>query len=451
MPNLRTDTIPHLIWSFTLPTMIGTLANTLYVIIDRIFIGQGVGAFALSGLALTFPIINILTAFSMLVSFGAASVTSLFLGSNDRRISLILPNTLFLSLLTYAIIASVCLIFLDPILTSFGGSPQTIPYAKSYLQIIIPGHLLTSLSFSLSNIIRAAGNPSKSMRILLFGAILNIFLDALFIFVFHLGICGAAYATVISMLVSTVWALTFFFNNTNPLSFSNSHYRLDFQLMIRILSIGLAPFLLQLCNSLVNVVMNTSLQLYGGDLAIGAFGIITSYISLIATIVVGLAQGLQPIFGFNHGAGLRDRVNQTLRLGIIIATIITLIGWLFAMLMPMQIARCFNSTDEILIRTTANGLRFYCLMLGLTGFHIVVTNYYQSIGRPHLSIILTFARQVLFLIPFMLALPSLLPPFLTPLNSLWLAQPASTICSTLLALFFLYRFPSYPRSPIYSR
>ena len=225
--------------------MIGTLANTLYVVVDRVFIGQGVGAFALSGVALTFPVINILTAFSMLVSFGAASVTSIFLGSNDPRISRVLPNTLCLSVVLYAVISAFCLIFLEPMLLRFGASPDTLPYAAQYLRIIIPGHLLTSLSFSLSNIIRAAGHPAKSMHILLFGAALNIVLDALLIFVFHLGIQGAALATVVSMFASTIWALTFFFDSSSPLSFARSVFLLDWQLMLKILSIGMAPFLLQ--------------------------------------------------------------------------------------------------------------------------------------------------------------------------------------------------------------
>lgn len=437
MADFRNDSILKLIWEFTLPSLIGTLANTIYNIVDRIFIGQGVGTFAISGLALTFPIMNIMTAFGMLVGQGAAAEMSIRLGRRDHSESSVLSNMILLTFVNYLLVTVICYINLDRILELFGGSPNTIPYARQYLEIIIPGHFMTSLGFGLSNIIRSSGRPKIAMLTLVSGAALNILLDPFFIFVFDLGIRGAAIATVISMTLTTFLAL---YEVSGMLK--SCEVKPDFRILFRIVSIGMSPFLLQICNSLVNVEMNRCLGLYGGDLAIGAFGIITSFSTLITMMVVGVNHGLQPIIGFNYGAGLKHRVVETLRAGMIIGTVITTLGWLLAMFCPAYIAKCFNSNDVVLIGMTANGLRFYCLLLGFVGFHLVITNYYQSIGRSDISILLTLMRQVGFLIPFILILPVYLPLIpglsgLTELNCLWLAQPASVLCSVLLALIFL--------------
>lgn len=430
--------------------MAGTLTHTLYNVIDRIFIGQGVSALALSGLALTFPFVSIMSAFSMLVSIGAASVASIFLGSKDRSLRLILPNTLFLSFLAYVLVTVVCMVSLNKILTLFGGTPNTLPYAREYLTIIIPGHIFTSLSYTLSNLIRSSGHPFRAMNVLILGFGLNILLDPLFIFILGMGIRGAAIGTVVSMAISTLWGLLFFWKQTRvrlfrgleisnecDLSFNNSTFRFDYSLIGKMLSIGFSPFLLQFCNSLVLVVMNSSLLAYGGDLALAAYGIITSFTAIVTTAVTGFSHGLQPIIGYNHGAGLHDRVLTTLHKGILYASLITVAGWLIAMLIPVPIARCFVSDNTVLIGMAANGLRCSCLMLGLMGFHIVVTLYYQSIGRADISVILTFSRQVLFLISFILLLPQLLNPVTSYLNAIWLAQPASTICSVVMAALIL--------------
>lgn len=408
------------------------------------FIGQGVSAFALSGLALTFPFVSIMSAFSMLVSVGAATVASLFLGSKDRSLSLVLPNTLFLTFIAYSLVTVVCMVFLDPILTLFGGTSNTLPYAREYLTIIIPGHIFTSLSYTLSNLVRSSGHPFRAMNILLIGFGLNILLDPLFIFVFRMGIRGAAWATVISMAISTVWGFSFFWRQDGAGAVFTGHSghrclksKIDLTLIGRMLSIGFSPFLLQFCNSLVLVVMNRSLLTYGGDLALAAFGIITSFTAIVTTAITGFSHGLQPIFGYNHGAGRHDRVLQVLRKGILYATAISLAGWLTAMVFPIPIARCFVSDNPLLTGMAANGLRCYSLMLGLVGFHIVVTMFYQSIDRPDIAVLLTFSRQVLFLIPFIILLPVLLNPTTSYLNAIWLAQPASTLCSALLAALIL--------------
>ena len=439
--DLGKSSITKLLWYYSIPSLIGTLANALYNIIDRIYIGQGVGAIAISGLALTFPIMNLLGAFGMLVGHGAAARVSLLLGNNNsRKANAILPNTFILSLFFYLIVSSLCYIFLDPILYAFGGSAQTTPYAKEYLNIIIPGHIFTSLCYAYTNITRASGHPMRAMGTLLLGAILNVLLDPIFIFTFNLGIKGAAYATVASMFISCAWIMHYFFRKDNTLtfriqdthsSFLIPHSSLSLKLMSSILSIGLSSFLLHTATSLVNVLMNHTLQTYGGDLAIGAFGIITSFTSLVVMSIVGMAQGMQPIVGYNYGAKLYGRVKTTLKYCISIATAITTLGCIASLIFPNYIARLFT-TDTHLINITASGLSTYASTFFVVGFHIITTNYFQSIGRAGISIFLSLSRQILLLIPFIL----LFPP-IWQLKGAWLAQPISNLISTLIAIIIL--------------
>ena len=461
--DLSKSPISKLLWYYSLPSLIGTLVNALYNIIDRIYIGQGVGALAISGLALTFPIMNLLGAFGMLVGHGAAARVSLLLGNNNKQeANAILPNTLFLSLFFYLIVSSLTFIFLEPILYAFGASEQTLPYASEYLRIIIPGHIFTSLSYAYTNIMRASGHPMIAMNTLIMGALLNVLLDPIFIFWFNLGIKGAAYATVLSMLISCLWIMHYFFHKDNTLSFrvqitenreqktknrtqtsilnfiakgsktfGSQFSTLNLKLMSSILSIGLSSFLLHTATSLVNVLMNHTLQNYGGDLAIGAFGIITSFTSLIVMSIVGMAQGMQPIVGYNYGAGHYDRVKTTLKYCVSIATIITTLGCITALIFPNYIARMFT-TDTNLVNITASGLSIYASTFFVVGFHIIVTNYFQSIGRAGISIFLSISRQILLLIPFIL----LFPP-IWGLTGAWMAQPASNIISAIIAVIIL--------------
>ena len=445
--KLGESPISKLLWYYSLPSLIGTLVNALYNIIDRIYIGQGVGALAISGLALTFPIMNLLGAFGMLVGHGAAARVSLLLGNgNKQEANAILPNTFFLSLFFYLIVSSLSFIFIEPILYAFGASEQTLPYASEYLRIIIPGHIFTSLSYAYTNIMRASGRPMIAMNTLIMGALLNVLLDPIFIFWFNLGIKGAAYATVLSMLISCLWIMHYFFRKDNTLSFwsiVNSQqstvkndnncalHIVNFALIKSILAIGLSSFLLHTATSLVNVLMNHTLQKHGGDLAIGAFGIITSFTSLIIMSIVGMAQGMQPIVGYNYGAGLYDRVKTTLKYCISIATIITTLGCIIALIFPHYIARLFT-IDTNLVNITASGLSIYASTFFVVGFHIIVTNYFQSIGRAGVSIFLSLSRQILLLIPFIL----LFPP-IWGLSGAWMAQPVSNIISAAIAIVIL--------------
>ena len=431
--DLKDKKIPKLIWYYSLPAIIGILANTLYNVVDRIFIGQEIGAYALSGLALTFPIMNILGAFGMLIGQGAAARISILLGKNDKdNANIIVFNALVLSFIFYVIISVFCLLFLDDILYMFGGTQNTIPYAKSYLKIIIIGHIFISLNFCLSNIIRSSGHPRIAMFTLLFGAILNVFLDYILIIVLKTGIEGAAYATTLSALISCIWVTHYFFKKNNTLHFGKKYFQFNTHAFLSIISIGLAPFLLQICSSVVNIIMNNTLLKYGGDLAIGAFGITTSYTTIVTMTIIGLSQGIQPILGYNYGAQQYDRIKHTLKICLIFATIITTIGWIIGMTMPRQIAMIFNSNNNELINITTHSIKIYTLCLFLVGFHIITTNYFQSIGKAWISILLSISRQVLLLIPFIYILPPIYG-----LDGAWMAQPVATGISFLIAVLAL--------------
>lgn len=430
--DLKDKQIPKLIWYYSLPAIIGTLANTLYNVIDRIFIGQEIGAYAISGLALTFPIMNILGAFGMLIGQGAATRISILLGKKEEdKANIIVFNALILSFVFYVIISILSLYFLDKILISFGGTENTIPYAKSYLTIIIIGHIFTSLNFCLSNIIRSSGHPRIAMFTLLLGAILNVFFDFIFIIIFKTGIKGAAYATTLSAFISCVWVTHYFFRKNNTLHFGKKYFHISREAFIAIISIGLSPFLLQICSSIVNIIMNNTLLKYGGDLAIGAFGITISYTTIVTMAIIGLSQGIQPILGYNFGARQYDRVKKTLYICIIFATIITTIGWIFGMTIPQQIAMIFTN-DSKLITITSHSIKLYTLLLFLVGFHIITTNYFQSIGKAWISILLSTSRQILLLIPFVYILPPIFG-----LDGAWLAQPIATGISFIIAALSL--------------
>ena len=406
----------------------------MYNIADRIFIGQGVGALAISGLSLTLPLLLLFTAIGTLVGVGASSRISIVLGMKDRqRAQQILGNATFLTLLLSALVITPCMFFLDELLTLFGGSPQTLPYAKEYLQIIIPGSIFTNFTYNFANIMRATGYPHKSMRILLSGVLLNLILTPLFIFGFHMGIRGGAIATVISMFVGFMLALRHF-------RLPHSEIRLDFgqikpqwHLLRDILSIGLSPFMMHVTASMVNLVMNHHLLKYGGDLAVGAYGIINSFAMLIVMMVMGFCQGMQPIVGYNFGAGKMKRMKDALLLTIRLTFFVMLIGFVGAQFFSKQIARAFTN-DPQLIDIIVDGMGVYLLALPLVGFQITISNFFLSIGKAGIAMFMSLSRQLIFLIPALL-----LFAHLYGLKGIWIAGPVSDATATFVAAFFLIR------------
>lgn len=432
--ELETEPIPKLLWKFALPAVITTLTTSLYNLIDRIFIGQGAGALAISGLALSLPIMNFLQAFGTLVGVGASTRVSIVLGMHDRDwAERILGNALVLTFIIWAFLSLLCLALLHPLLTTFGGSENTIPYAADYLKIIIPGYIFSNLAYSFCNIIRASGAPRMSMNIMLIGVAVNLVLDPLFIFGFKWGIQGAAVATVLSMFVSSIFTMYHFLRHDAYIRFTRSTMKLKASIVKNILSIGMSPFLMNVAASIVAVILNTRLFKYGGDLAVGAYGIINGYAILFVMFVIGLCQGMQPIVGYNYGAKKMDRSKQAFFLSVKAGSVITVFGFLLMELFPGMAARAFTPDIE-LIGIAKNGFRFIFLMFPFVGFQIVTSNFFQSLGKVHLSIFLSLTRQVLFLIPALF-----LCSRFWGLNGVWAATPVADCLSILVTIFILSR------------
>ena len=426
--SLATDNIAKLLWMYTLPAMVGTVVMSVYNIVDRIFIGQGVGPLAISGLALTFPFMIVLMAFGMLIGAGSASRISITLGENNKeKAEKILGNAVTLTFIISGTVVLFAMLFMDNLLYLFGGTTNTIQYAHDYMKIIIPGGVLTALYFGLNNIMRASGHPRKAMFNILLGAVCNIILDPIFIFVFHWGIEGAAIATVISYLVGTINGVTHFMLKSTPLRFHLKNFKLEKEIIKSIISIGLSPFSMQIGTSLVVILINSTLLKYGGDLAIGAYGIINSVNMLVVMFIIGLNQGSQPIIGFNYGAKNYDRVYKTLRYAAIVGTGLTTLGFLIGTFLPHQVVSLFTR-DESLQQVATVAQRISVMMFPIIGFQIVVSNFFQSIGNAKIAIVLSLTRQFIFLIPAIF----LLPPIFG-LNGAWAVMPVSDGLSAIVS------------------
>ncbi len=430
--NLETKKLAPLVWEYSIPAIIGTLVNSLYNIVDRIFIGQGVGAFAISGLAITFPVTILASALGMLVGVGAASRISISLGEKKKHTAeQILGNSFLLILLFNAVIMTFFYIYLDEILIAFGATENTLPYAREYLQIVLIGNVFISLCYSFNNMMRASGYPKKAMVTMLIGAVLNIILDPIFIFVFKLGIAGVAWATVISMFVGMLFVMHHFVQKSSLIRLRKENIRLNKPIVLAIVSIGLSPFFMQVAASGVAVLLNTSLLKHGGDLAVGAYGILNSMLLIIIMTVVGLNQGTQPIIGYNYGAKNFMRVRDTFYYTVKVATIITSTGFIIGMFFPRQFAAAFTN-DQALLDIAENGIRLSLIAFPLVGFQVVAGNFFQSIGQAKKAIIQSLSRQIIFLVPALLIFPTLFG-----LNGVWIAMPVSDFLASLLSLYLL--------------
>ncbi len=436
--SLGTDRLSKLLFRYAVPAIVATVTSALYNITDSIFIGQGVGPLAMSGLGICMPIMNITAAFGAMVGVGGSSLTSIRLGQGNRADAFrILGNVVSLNVIFGVATMAGCLLFLDRLLYLFGASADTITYARDYMIILLLGNVVTHLYLGLNSVLRASGYPSKSMIVMLISVAVNCVLDPLFIFVFKWGIAGSAYATVIAQCCALAVEIVHFCSPKSYLYFRRSIFRLRRDITIKTLSIGAAPFLVQSCASLVASLNNNALRTHGGDLYIGAFSIINRIVMLFIMIVAGLNQGMQPIVGYNYGAKLYDRVFKTLRLTIFCAVAATTAGFLCGELIPRQIASVFGDTSTALGRElvdiAAHGMRIVMLWFPFVGFQIVASNFFQCIGKPHKAIVMSMTRQVLFLVPLLLFLPDLYGS-----DGVWFSMPIADCAATILAGALLY-------------
>lgn len=430
---LASEPIGRLLWRYSLPTVVGLMVMSLYNIVDRIFIGRGVGAEAISGLAITFPVMNLTTALGVLIGAGATARVSIALGRKDfDGATLVLGNSLTLLIIIGVLYISFFGLFIDPILRAFGASDLTLPYARDFILWMLPGLLMTNLAFGFNNIMRASGYPRRAMMTMILGAAINLVLAPIFIFVFKLGIKGAAIASDIAMTCSMVFVMRHFMRRDVTLYFVPGIYRLRASVVKAVVSIGAAPALVNAAACFINVIINTSLSKYGGDVAIGAAGIFSSYTSLIVMVVLGICQGMQAIVGYNYGSGQYSRLRQAYWLTVAVSTGICLCGSLFGLTCPSLIARAFT-TDAHLIEITTQCLSCALTAFSVVGFQIASTTYFQSIGNVGKSIFLSLTRQVIFLIPLLLLLPDKFG-----LIGVWMSFPGSDILATVVTAALIY-------------
>ena len=426
--ELGTKPVGRLLLQYALPAMIAMTASSLYNIVDRVFIGQGVGALAISGLAITFPFMNLTAAFGAGIGVGASTAISVKLGQKDYRTAEeLLGNTVTLNLIIGFCFSVICLVFLDPILYFFGASKETIPYARSFMQVILCGNMVSHMYFGMNAVLRAASKPRQAMNATIFTVVMNVLLDVVFILIMKWGIRGAAFATVISQTLALAYQMRLFCNKNELLHLKRGIYGLKARLVKNIIAIGISPFLMNLCACLIIIFINNQLVRYGGDLMVGAYGIASAISTVFIMIIIGVNQGMQPIAGYNYGAQNIDRLMKVLKLATIAATIIMSTGWLIAMTMPHLLARIFTS-DPVLIKMAMGAIRINMLVFFIVGFQMVVTNFFQCIGKVKISIFLSLSRQLLFLLPLLYVFP-----LLFGVDGVWYALPTSDFIASVVA------------------
>ena len=436
---LGTESIGKLLMQYAVPAIIAMTASSLYNMVDSIFIGHGVGTMALSALALTFPLMNLGAAFGALVGVGAATLISVKLGQKDYDTAQrVLGNVFVLNILLGLAFTVIVFPFLNPILYFFGGSDETVEYARQFMEIILLGNVVTHLYLGLNAVLRASGHTKQAMYATIATVAINTILAPIFIFMFDWGIRGAAIATVSAQVIALLWQLKQFNNANELLHFRRGIFRLKRKIVFDSLAIGMSPFLMNLAACLIVILINQGLKKYGGDLAIGAFGIVNRLVFIVVMIVMGLNQGMQPIAGYNFGAKLYDRVNKVLKLTIIYATCVTTFGFLVGMLAPNLVVGIFTSDAE-LTELSATGLRITVMFFPIIGFQMVTSNFFQSIGMAGKAIFLSLTRQMLILLPCLLILPHFFG-----VAGVWYSMPVSDLLASLIALVMLvYQFRKF--------
>lgn len=447
--SLGTDSLSSLLWRYAVPAIIAQVSSSLYNIIDSIFVGQGVGPMAISGLALTMPVMNLSAAFGAMVGVGSSALTSIRLGQGNKRAAeLILGNVVLLNVVMGVAFMALGLFFLDDLLYLFGASDESIPYAREFMRVILIGNVITHLYLGLNNQLRVTGYPQKAMHTMLLSVVLNLVLCPLFIFVFKWGIAGSAWATVIAQTVALGWQLHHFSNRQNFLSFRRDSFRFNRDIVRGTLSIGMAPFIMQCCACVVVIFVNNTMQHYGGDLAIGAYGIVNRVAFLFTMVVMGLNHGMQPIVGYNYGAKNYERVRRILFMTIGWATVVTTVGFLVCQLFPEYVVRLFAKEDGSgdatqLITLASHGLQAILLAFPIVGFSMVVGNFFQYIGKAKRAILLSMTRQLIFILPLLVVLPPLWGQ-----DGVWYSIPIADTMAMLLALVLLiYQLRKLRRTP----
>lgn len=427
--------VGSLLMQYAIPAIVAMAASSVYNIIDGIFIGQGVGAEAIMGLALTGPLMSLTAAFGAMVGVGAATLMSVKLGQKDYGTAQkILGNVVIMNLTLGIVLGLLLLVFINPILRFFGASDVTLPYARNFMSIILVGNVVTHMYLGLNALLRSTNRPQKAMCATIGTVVLNCILAPIFIFVLGWGIRGAATATIMAQMIMLTWQLRLFSNKDELIHLSRSIIKLDVKIVKESLLVGLPQFLINLCACLVAAMMTRSLTTYGGDMAVGAFGICNRFILFIVMVVIGLNQGMQPIAGYNFGARRYDRVLGVLNKALIFGSVITLTGFVIGVFFPTPFVSVFAKDSPQLIKLSAHALSCMVMMFPIVGIQIVSTAFFQSIGYAPKSIFLSLTRQLIFLVPAIFIVPHL---YADPLEGLWHAAPVADGLASVLAITLL--------------
>lgn len=432
--EMRDRNIGSLLWKFSLPAIVAMLINALYNIVDRIFVGRGIGFIAIAATTVAFPIMIILMAVSILIGIGATALISIRLGQQKmEEAEKVAGNAMVMIILLPVMIAVIYLLFPEPILIFFGASEEVLPYARDFVHIIMMGAAFGSISMGMNNFIRAEGNPRLAMFTQITGALINGVLNYIFIFKLGLGIKGSALATLSGQFFSAIWVLSYFLSGRSLVKIRLKNLKLQMPIIISIVSIGFAPFAMQVANSVQQSILNKTLLVYGGDLALSAVGIIMSIAALLFMPIVGLSQGAQPLIGFNYGARQYSRVKETVKIAVIAGTCIAVAGYTVIHIWPVQIVALFSKGDTALTEMTVQAMRMFFALFPVVGFQIICSNYFQAVGKPVQSTILSLSRQVLLFIPLLLILPNF-----WGINGVWRTAPIADGLAVLLTAALIY-------------
>ncbi len=432
--EMRDQKIGKLLWRFSLPAIIGMLVGSLYNIVDRIFVGHAVGFIGIAATTVAFPIMIILMATSMLIGIGATALISLRLGEEKQEeAEKIAGNATTLIILLPILLTIFYLLYTDPILRLFGAGADVLPYARDFTTIIMLGSFLGSIAFGMNNFIRAEGNPRVAMYTQILGGILNIILNYIFIMRLGFGIKGSALGSVISQAVSAAWVLGYFYTGRSIVKIKIKNLVPELPIVLKIVAIGFAPFSMHIANSVQQTIMNKTLIAYGGDMALAAIGIMMSVGAIIIMPLVGISQGAQPLIGYNYGAMQYDRVKETLKKAVLASTVLAVLGFLAVQIWPSEIAGLFSKGDQELTYMTSHAMLVFFALLPIVGFQIICSNYFQAVGKPVQSTILSLSRQVLFFIPLLLILPRF-----WGIDGAWRTAPISDALAVILTATFIY-------------
>lgn len=430
--ELGTKPVGRLLWQYAFPSIVAMTAASIYNIVDSIFIGQGVGAMAISGLAITFPLMNITAAFGAAVGVGTSTCMSVKLGQRDyASAERILGNSVMLNIIISLVVGFTCLIFIDPILRFFGASDNTLPYARDYMFVLLLFNVVAHLHHGMSGVLRAVSKPKEAMYITIAAVMVNIVLDPVFIYALDMGIRGAAIATMLSQAAGLACQLKVMSNRRDPIHLRRGIYRLSSRIVGNIVHIGLSPFLMNVCACTIVIFINTSMVRYGGDLAVGAYGIVNRVSFIFIMVNMGINQGMQPIAGYNYGAQHYDRLMKVVVDAAVAATAVVVVGFVVAVTIPEACVRLFT-TDEELIAMAAHGLLLTNILFPVVGYQMVVTNFFQSIGKANISIFLSLSRQLLFLLPALIVLPPLIG-----IDGVWASIPVADGTAAIVAAWIM--------------